>query len=759
MHLSRQFFLGLALLAPLGCGKTVVDFGPPFAATGDPGPGGQGAQGGQGAGGGASSTGGEGGAIDVPPLSSAFQWLNPKPQGNQFRAIDATGDSNLWIGGRGAVHAWNGNSWKEHVPALADVAYHALWVRAPGDVWAGGTELHWEEGVAVEAAVLFHYAGNEWTPAPLPTTGIIGALAGSGNEALLVQGKADIARLVDGAWVADATFDAKLRALWSAEADESWVVGEDGFIARRTSGGWMPMGAAFAGDGDPFGADRHYLGVWGSASDDVWAVFETAKLDGGIFALEDGQVGFSHWNGSSWSVELTRPMHCPSDSEFAEVYTGVHWATGAEMLHAFDDRDEYAARRGALMAGRSGSDILASIGGGRCLWHYDGTTWNDIVQQHVPANGEGSTLLVGSFPLGDAPPVGATSSMLLIGGAAGQLVSFDPEQALPAEAYTDLSPQLSHLLEAERPALRELALRDGESHALADGRPATWTAGGWVPLEGPPGSLDPSQLFDPGDLESVRGLQRLHIDHSGSIWVFGGNHDAYAARYDGTQWMEVEVQPTEDWSYDSGPRSVWSSPAGELWMTSAWDMRRYDGGSFELFNPPVASPYTGGVYEAVTGLDDGQVLTARTIEKGLASYETVVYRIEGDQVTEALTVPGTHGFEMYALPPDRALMIRWDGQAYHFDGTGVQPLDWAEPPIANVWYAPGDHRVVARGLDDLFVLAHDVHGSHVLHFDGKTWTQLFSADRLSSIASDGDTLWVVGPNGATARAQLSPRTD
>jgi hypothetical protein len=78
--------------------------------------------------------------------------------------------------------------------------------------------------------------------------------------------------------------------------------------------------------------------------------------------------------------------------------------------------------------------------------------------------------------------------------------------------------------------------------------------------------------------------------------------------------------------------------------------------------PPLARASGGGFQLAglslegvATGLDDGQVLTARTIDKGSpGNYETVVYRIDGEQVTEELTVSGTHGFEMYALRPDRA---------------------------------------------------------------------------------------------------------
>jgi hypothetical protein len=681
----------------------------------------------------------------------------PEAAGQSAPGDRRDGDSNLWVGGRGAVLAWDGTEWSEHVPHLSDIIYHALLVRSPNDVWAGGTRLTWEGGEAVETPVLFHYDGGKWTEAVLPAAGMIKALDGAGDAAFLVQGDGDIARLDRGTWVADHSLDVKVRALWVHASGEVWAMGEDGFMAHRTAAGWKPTTASMAGEGAPFGADRHYIGVWGSASDDVWAVFETMKLEpgGDIVLLKDAQIGFSHWDGATWTVELVQPMHCPSNSEYpGQVLTSPSAAAGNPGMHALSDRDSFAARRGALMAGRSGGDILASVGGGRCLWHYDGTTWDDIVQQYAPSPGN-APYLNAAYPLGKAPAVGATSSGLLLAGEAGQLISFDPEVALPAQPYTELNPQLGHLFLAARPSLEELWLRDGERYALADGRPATWTAGGWVSVDGPPGSLDPTTLYDPEDLEGTRGLHKLHVDHDGDLWAFGGNHFAYAARYSGTEWTEVAVEPTADWAYDSSPYSVWSSPAGEVWMSTRFDLRRYSGGAFELVETPVPSGFTGSVYETLTGFDAGQVLVGRSIQSGPGQYKTVLYRIDGEEITIELEMGGTQGLELMSLPPDRAMMIRWDGKPYVYDGATWETPEWTEPPIPGLWYPPGGNHVIALDTNDMFVLAADPRGSHVFHFDGATWTQLFSADRLWAIASDGETLWVVGPQGATARAALA----
>src|SRR5690606_34457764 len=95
---------------------------------------------------------------------SEFEWLNPKPHGDSFRVVAANGDSNLWVGGRGELLAWNGSAWTTHRPGDFSDLYHGLWVRGAGDVWVAGTQLKWaaNSSAATEHGVLMHYNGSSW---------------------------------------------------------------------------------------------------------------------------------------------------------------------------------------------------------------------------------------------------------------------------------------------------------------------------------------------------------------------------------------------------------------------------------------------------------------------------------------------------------------------------------------------------------------------------------------------------------------------
>jgi hypothetical protein len=333
-------------------------------------------------------------------------------------------------------------------------------------------------------------------------------------------------------------------------------------------------------------------------------------------------------------------------------------------------------------------------------------------------------------------------------------MSFDPKEKLPGAPYTTLSPQLQQLFVAERPDLNELQLAGSERYALADGRPARWTANGWVPVSGPLGSLDPTTLFAPDDIEGQRGLHKLQVDRDGALWAFGGYHAAYAARFAGADWTAIAVEPRPG-GFDGSPAHVWAAPSGEIWLNTTFDIRRYSGSGFQIYDLPVASGTTGSGFYGLSGFADGRVLVARTVTGPSSQYESVIYQIDGSQTTESLTLNDTADFYIATFAPDRALIIRSDGTPFAFDGSNWTTPDWTKPPIPGLW-APATRlgRVVARDVDDLFVLADDPRGSHVFHFDGKTWEVLFSADRLSSIAMDGNALWVVGPKGATARTTL-----
>lgn len=675
--------------------------------------------------------------------ASDWTWLNPRPHGNDLRAVDATADNNLWVGGRGEVLAWDGASWQNHRPSDEDVAYHALYVAGPNDVWAGGTALSWHDDQASQRSVLSHFDGSTWSPWVELGEQAVHALDGAGGDAWLALGNGEIRRLVEQEWTTDAHLDGEVRGLWVLGPEQAWAVGDQGLIARRSESGWQVLSGE--GDGDPFGADRHYLAVWGSGPDDVWATFETHLNE--VTSVASASIGFSHFDGEQWRVETVTTADC-SD------VVGLP-AKGTYFFAPAEARGTFVTRRGALLAGRSASDVVASIGGGRCLWHYDGSVWSPLVQTYYHDEGGGPGAWYLDFPLGRWPAVAATSSTFLVAGQGGRLMSLQPDVTEGPEPLDAWAPAFEDVFEADRRHLTQPHADRSGTYVLADGAPAVWTAGGYQALHGPPGTLDPIALADPNDVPKHRLPHHLVADGAGRLWTFGGYAHPYAAYWDDVEWHEVALpQPGPA----ARPISVWSSPSGVIWWTNLYGVHRIVDGEVSPFEVPAPAGYEVVYFGMVTGSADDDVWIDVVVSpEGGASYplSSAVMRFDGESVSTMHHGGSNHHF-LRAFAPDRVLVIDNDGDELLYDGTGMQPLDWPASPI-DLWYAvPGTRAAWFRDVDDAYAIGSDALGSHVFHFDGQAWTRVLSSDHLQSVHGDGTSVWAVGRYGSTVRATLPP---
>jgi hypothetical protein len=73
-----------------------------------------------------------------------------------------------------------------------------------------------------------------------------------------------------------------LRSIWGSASDDIWAVGDAGTIVHWNGSEWSP--STYSGV-----VTTSYLNqVWGSGANDVWAVGSGGTI--------------IHWNGSSWSA-------------------------------------------------------------------------------------------------------------------------------------------------------------------------------------------------------------------------------------------------------------------------------------------------------------------------------------------------------------------------------------------------------------------------------------------------------------------------
>jgi hypothetical protein len=122
-----------------------------------------------------------------------------------------------------------------------------VWGSGPGDVWAFGATATGGGGYSV----LLHYDGGSWAVASNP-------FSGADEQRQFVVG-------------------------WGSSASDVWALGAIGTVAHYDGGSWSNVW-------DTTG--NNLSGVWGAATDDVWAASNISGNNGGELL---------HWNGKSWA--------------------------------------------------------------------------------------------------------------------------------------------------------------------------------------------------------------------------------------------------------------------------------------------------------------------------------------------------------------------------------------------------------------------------------------------------------------------------
>jgi len=235
------------------------------------------------------------------------------------------------------------------------------------DIWGASSNSVIAVG---QMGTLLRYDGTEWTDDnPWPMGDLFGVWQSADGNLFCVGSTGGVLRYDGSSWQVEAEqIDATLYGIWGDRStSEIFAVGEEGTIVYHDGISWSVVDAGASEDTD-------LLDIWGSGSQDVWAV-------GADWLHHKGIV--LHFDGSEWEIvsdDLPTPLK------------GV-WG--------YSDSDVYAVGR------RAGVSAPGTI------MHFDGLAWSLVVSSEIPAIDFAS---VSGYPGGDVFVVGSGGEVLRYDG-------------------------------------------------------------------------------------------------------------------------------------------------------------------------------------------------------------------------------------------------------------------------------------------------------------------------------------------------------
>jgi hypothetical protein len=288
-----------------------------------------------------------------PWWTSTWPISSPVPTYN-LKSVWGTGSDDVWVVGElGAVARFDGHGWSA-VACPSSATLMSIWGRDRDDLWAVGTR-----------GTILHWNGSTWsTVAPLTQEDLLVVRGSSPTDVWAVGRNSQVLHWDGAAWSVERTVSSTVKrdiaALWSRNTDDAWLMGSEGLMVRKVSGGWD-----FLGNEAPGLAATDFLGMWGLSLTDVWAVGTNGSI--------------AHFGGNSWTLQ-TAPTHATLRSVWAGSPSDV-WAVGDQAaVLRFDGRrwrNVGQATSNPLFAiwGSSPDDVWAA---GQDFVHFDGSTWTRV---------------------------------------------------------------------------------------------------------------------------------------------------------------------------------------------------------------------------------------------------------------------------------------------------------------------------------------------------------------------------------------------
>jgi hypothetical protein len=256
-----------------------------------------------------------------------------------FYAIGGTSLGDVWTGGDHAALFHRTSSWSKATAPVSANTVIALSTDTQNDVWLA------QSGKEIDHTL----NGSLWAPMVLNVTGNFTALWGCCDELYAATSAGEIQHFVANSWNPERAADSTaLHGVWGSSLSDVWAVGT-GKILHRVNGSWQSTTAAgdhnaVWGDGSDVwivgcntanpncGFIKHngtamtipasgaLYGVWGSATDDIFAVGASGMI--------------LHFDGTGWSVE---PSGTNADLRAVWGDSGEVFAVGAggTILHRY----------------------------------------------------------------------------------------------------------------------------------------------------------------------------------------------------------------------------------------------------------------------------------------------------------------------------------------------------------------------------------------------------------------------------------------
>jgi hypothetical protein len=275
------------------------------------------------------------------------------------------------VGSNGAILHYDGNSWSVMSSSATDSPLWGVWGSAPNDVFAVGLGSGWVAGVGYTQSTVLHYDGNSWSSMSSGATNdFSGVWGSSSNDAFAVGVNGPILHYTGDSWSEMSSPRTNgLLDVWGSSSNDVFAVGYGGTILHYDGNSWSSMSSVTT---DALWA------VWGTSSDDVFAVGGY-----GIYPQTEHSTGYGtivHYDGNSWSsmssgttIGLGGVWGSSSNDVFAVGYGGtiLHYDGNSWSEMSTPNTNDLLD-----VWGSSSNDVF--VVGGSGILHYDGDSWSEM---------------------------------------------------------------------------------------------------------------------------------------------------------------------------------------------------------------------------------------------------------------------------------------------------------------------------------------------------------------------------------------------
>lgn len=545
-----------------------------------------------------------------------------------------TPDDVFFVSGAGFIVHRNKTKWEVSAPVTTQALSHV-----------GGTSA--SDVVAVGAAgTILHYDGADWTPMPSGTS-------------------------------------ADLACVWAVEQNLAFALGSNGLIMRYDGTSWSQTFS------DPNVA---WGGIWGSGSDDVYAV-------GGVSDGQGGLVGkIYRYDGLDWSLMANEPN---------VMFAGVWGFRPRDILVVGNGTRvrRYNDMRWSEMAGspENASRVWCSrysdifVADRSRIWHFDGSTWTES--------------FLGRFSLfsfaQDLWGTGPNNVFFVKTGS--YYYRYDPVCVrFDGSTWSDIASPVTELL---------------LSDVWAGGSDDVYAVASYQPED--PGFL----IGPPVDPPDVGG-------------VFHG---------DGAGWSELAMPVMDEvfGVYGVGPNDVYA--VGDEQMLLSWDGSSLSTLHYEE-DPCWVAPYPDhpdlAYHDAWTDAagngfivgGHGQIMRISTWHWAETDYRRITpCPSPGPDPWNPEHHEEYYLRQVWGSGPNDIFLIEGPSAIIHYDGSAWSQMpNTSNMPLYGLW-GSGPNDIYAVGYTDISLLTGP--NSVILHYDGSQWTE--SARVSSAMLVDG---WSCGPN-------------